>query len=403
VIKKISVDELEPGMYIHDLGCSWMDHAFLRNNFRVSTSDEVRKVRKTGIRELYIDTERGKDVAQEPTAAEERQHPGVEPQVAEEETRPPRQVSVFAEGARAKRIYFELNQVITDLMYAVRIGRQMELEPVKSTVSSLVSSVFRNKDALLGLTRIRHMDKYTFEHSVSVAVILVAFAKQMELDRDIITKIGIGAFLHDIGKTRIPLEILNKPGNLTEEEFVIMRGHVVHSREILEQTPGIDPVSLAVAAEHHERCDGSGYPEGKQGEEISLYGQMAAIADVYDAMTSNRVYRKGFEPHEVMRKLMEWSKFHFEPVLVQRFIQCVGIYPVGTLVALASGRIAVVLASGTSGLLYPLIRVVYDARNKQPVPPFDLDLSELPADSEDKIVGAELSGAWGICPSSFMD
>ena len=288
-------------------------------------------------------------------------------------------------------------------MHEVRVGRQIELEPVKNAVAPLVSSILRNKDALLGLTRIRHKDKYTFEHSVGAAVLLASFAKEMELDGDSIIKIGIGGLLHDIGKTRVPNQILNKPRKLTEEEFVIMRRHVVHSREILEQTSGIDPVSLAVAADHHERYDGSGYPEGKEGLEISLYGRMAAIVDVYDAMTATRVYRKAIEPHEVLRKLIEWSKFQFESELVQRFIQCVGIYPVGTLVSLASGRIAVVLASGTAGLLYPLVRIVYDTHKKKPIPPIDLDLSELPADSEERIVGAELSGAWGIDPNAYMD
>jgi putative nucleotidyltransferase with HDIG domain len=403
MIKKIPVEKLERGMYIHDLGCSWMDHPFLRDSFLISTPEDVRKLRNTDICELYIDTERGKDVPQEPAAKEVRQDTRTHTDVAEDKSQAPLQVSVFEERARARRIHSHAKQVITNIMHEVRVGRQIELEPVKNAVAPLVSSILRNKDALLGLTRIRHKDKYTFEHSVSVAVLLVSFAKEMELDRDSVIKIGIGGLLHDIGKTRVPNQILNKPGKLTEEEFVIMRGHVVHSREILEQTSGIDPVPLAVAADHHERYDGSGYPNGKEGLEIGLYGRMAAIVDVYDAMTATRVYRKAIEPHEVLRKLIEWSKFQFELELVQRFVQCVGIYPAGTLVSLASGRIAVVLASGTAGLLYPLVRIVYDAHKKKPVPPIDLDLSELPADSEERIVGAELSGAWGIDPNAYMD
>jgi len=389
-------------MYVHDLGCSWMDHPFLRNSFLVSSPEEVSKLRKTSVSELYIDTGRGKDVAQE-AAAETGQPAPVPQDAAADEEEAPAQISVFQERARARRVYSEAQQVITNLMYDVRMGRQVELEPIRDAVTPLVSSVFRNKDALIGLTRIRHMDKYTFEHSVGVAVMLVSFAKQMELDRDGITKIGIGALLHDIGKTRTPNHILNKPGKLTDEEFVIMRQHVVHSHEILEEIPGIDPISLAVAAEHHERYDGSGYPQGKASQEISQYGQLAAIVDVYDAMTANRVYRQGIEPHVVLRKLMEWSRFHFDPVLVQRFVQCVGIYPVGTLVSLASGHIAVVLASGAVGLLHPLVRVVYDTHKKQPLSPFDLDLSKLPADSDERIVKAEASGAWGIDPNKFID
>ncbi len=188
------------------------------------------------------------------------------------------------------------------MMEDARLGRQLEVERVSPLIERMVGSIFSNKDALLGLTRIRRMDRYTFEHSVSSAVLMVSFARTLGLDKECIREIGVGALLHDIGKTLVPPEILNKPACLTDEEFVIMRGHVVHSRQLLEGSKGISPVAPGVAAEHHERMDGSGYPNGIKGDEISRYGQMAAIVDVYDAITADRVYHKGMESHRALRK-----------------------------------------------------------------------------------------------------
>lgn len=401
MIKKISVQQLETGMYVHNLEASWLAHPFLSNSFLITDPTDIQKIRAIGLREIAIDTERGKDV---PERSEQAPPPAAlvpNGGTAQEPTASP-QVGVREELARAQQVRGETQRVITELMRDVRLGKQVELERVEQAVKPMVASIIRNKDALLGLTRIRRMDRYTFEHSVSVAVVLLSFAQQMESDRDLLLKVGIGGLLHDIGKTLTPPEILNKPGKLTDEEFAIMRQHVVHSRDILTQSPGIHPISLAIAAEHHERHDGSGYPLGLRGEEISLYGQMAAIADVYDAITATRVYRKGVPPHEVMRKLMEWSQAHFNPVLVQQFVQCVGIYPVGSLVSLASGRIAVVLASGAKGLLYPLVRVVYDTHRRAFINPRDLDLSNLPPGSDERIVGSEPAGAWGIRPEVFL-
>ncbi len=407
MIKRIGVEQLRVGMFVHDLNCGWLDHPFARNRFTVKQPEVIAKIRELGIRELYIDTEKGVDVAQDaPAKSQSEVNRELQAELDRMAATGPAQqqrTHMREERVYAERIQKEASSIITDVMKDVRLGKQVEVERVEPVVEQMVNSIFRNQDALLSLGRIRQMDQYTFEHSVSVGVLLISFAKSMGLERDVIQQIGVGALLHDIGKIKVPDAVLNKPGRLTDEEFAIMKKHVVFSREILAETPGISPAALAVAAEHHERFDGTGYPRGLKADEITPYGQMAAVVDVYDAITADRCYHKGEPPTSVLKKLLEWSKFHFNPELVQRFVHTVGIYPVGTLVRLESRRLAVVIEPGEKGLLYPVVRVVYDAEKRAFLTPRTLDLSNPPAGGEDPIVGYEDAEKWRIRPEVFME
>jgi HD-GYP domain-containing protein (c-di-GMP phosphodiesterase class II) len=208
----------------------------------------------------------------------------------------------------------------------------------------------------------------------------------------------MGALLHDVGKCRVPDSILNKPAKLTDAEFDKMKNHVVQSKIILLHTPGISQIALDVAAEHHERFDGTGYPNKYKGDQISLYGQMGAVVDVYDAITSNRVYHKGMPATEALRRLLEWSQFHFNPELVQAFIRSIGIYPTGSLVRLESGRLGVVLEQNAEKLLLPRVKVFYHAEKRYYLPPEEVDLSL----SQDRILGHENPEQWGIDMRTWM-
>jgi putative nucleotidyltransferase with HDIG domain len=220
------------------------------------------------------------------------------------------------------------------------------------------------------------MDVYTFEHSVSFSVLMMAFAKSMGLSDKIICEVGIGGLLHDIGKTLTPDNILNKPGKLTDEEFVIMKEHVVHSRKILEKTKGLSKISMDIAAQHHEKFDGNGYPLGLKGDQISHYGQMSAIVDVYDALTADRCYHKGKEPSEVLKLLVKWSGAHFNSSLVRKFIQSVGIYPAGSLVMLSNNHLAKVIDINEN-MLKPIVEVFINAKTRSYIPRKLIDLSKL--------------------------
>ncbi len=403
MIKKIGVAQLKPGMHIHDLNCDWMDHPFLRGSFKVKNNGQVEKIAAYGIREVYIDTGKGLDA---PDAREESEvRAELEQQMREvaEKAKPVPIASLADEMGKAQKVHREANLIVHRILQDSRIGKQIELEQVEPVVEQMTDSIFRNKDALLSLARIKQKDDYTFLHSVSVGTLLISFCRALELDRDTIKLAGIGGLLHDVGKMKVPDAILNKPGKLTETELLVMKSHVVYSRDILSETPGIAQVSLDVAAQHHERHDGSGYPLGLKGSEMSIHGQMAAIVDVYDAITSERCYHKGMEPTVALRKMFEWSKFHFNPELVHAFVRTIGIYPVGTLVMLESGRIGIVIEQRESNLAQPLVRVVFNARKGYYLVPEDIDLSRpLGMGGGDRVVSHESPAKWGIDVYKFM-
>ena len=377
MIKKITTDQLQIGMFISNLDASCLEHNFLSSQFAVNNEDTIKKVQDTGIKCVYIDTKKGLDIQDAATVTEvDTKLQKDTLKIASKNTTLDKQVPVQQEVERARGIYKEAHNVMQDLMEDIRLGKQVEVERVEPISEQLVESVFRNKDALISLSRIKDKDHYTFMHSVSVAGLMITFSRAMGFEMDLIKEIAIGGMLHDVGKMMTPNNVLNKPGKLDNDEFKIMKSHVVYSRELLEGKPGITQAALDVAAMHHERIDGTGYPLGLKGDEISLVGQMSTIVDVYDALTSVRVYKSAWEPNLALKKLLEWSDHHFNPDLVKQFIRCLGIYPIGTLVELDSGNIAIIIEQGESGLLNPKVRIIYNTHKKGLVPVSELDLAK---------------------------
>jgi len=403
VIKLISVHRLQAGMYVHDLNCGWLQHGFVRNRFLVASANDVRRIREIGVAEIYVDTRRGLDPdalpAPETRPPEPETAPAPEHAVAVTESPPAvrTEAKTASSFERACALHREANQIVRDMLVDIRLGKQIEMEKVEPLVGRVVDSIFTQQDALLPLARLKQHDNYTFQHSVSVCALMTAFARTLEVPREVIREIAVGALLHDVGKARVPDEILNKPGKLTDAEFDRMKSHVVQSKIILQATPGISQIALDVAAQHHERFDGTGYPNKLKHEQISLYGRMGAIVDVYDAITSNRVYHKGMPPTEALRKLLEWSANHFEPRLVKAFIRSVGIYPTGALVRLESKRLAVVQAQHAEKPMEPTVKVIFHTAGHY-LRPEDVDLRR----SQDRIVGHEDFADWNIDPLRWL-
>ncbi len=399
-IKRVEVSELRPGMYVHDLNCSWLEHGFVRSRFLLRSTDLIQKLKNQGIQAIYIDTNRGEDLVEAPTrdqveAGLVRELKG---SAAGGAALAPARVPQREEAVAARRILGEAVGVVTGLLHDVRLGRQMEPAKARPLVKAMHASALRNPGALISLGRIKAADTYTFEHSVSICALLVSFCHALGMDAATVEEAGMGGLLHDIGKMRIPNEILNKPGKLTEAEFETMKSHAALSRDILSGVPGISSMVIQIAGEHHEKVAGGGYPLGLAGEAISQIGRMTAIVDVYDALTSTRVYRKGQEPTLVMKRLLEWSGSHLDHELVQRFIRTLGIYPVGALVRLSSGRLAVVVEQGED-LLRPTVRVVFDTTRRLRLQPRDLDLART---ASEEIQDYEDPAAWKLDPASFL-
>ena len=391
MLKKVKVTQLRKGMYINDLNRGWFNHPFTLNRFKLENEHDVRKMIAAGVKEVEIDIAKGLDVL-----APKKSVQPVESVTTAQETilvpQPSDKISVLQELSQAKIAFAEAGEFITEMMAHVKMGHNIELEQVNPIISKMSASILRNQNALLGLSRIRVMDKYTFEHSVSISVLMMAFAKGLGLSNKIINEVGIGGLLHDIGKTLTPPKILNKPGKLTPAEFVIMKRHVVDSYNILQKTKGLSQIALNVAGQHHEKFDGNGYPHGLKGNAISLYGQMSAITDVYDALTADRCYHSGKEPSEVLKLLLKWSGSHFNPELVQKFIQSVGIYPPGSLVMLNNGFLAKVIDIHDN-MLKPEVEILYHAKTRKMVNNKTINLTEHP---NIKIISVESYVKWNV-------
>lgn len=404
MIKKIDAKQLKVGMYIHDLSCDWMSHPFLISQFKLKSEAEIEKIVNAGIHDVYIDTSKGLDAANAPTEEEVKRDLHAEMlQLASEKPAPPIRLTVAEEMERARQIKNQAHQLVRNVMQDVRLGKAVELEQVEPVVESITESILRNSGALIGLMRIKNKDDYTFLHSVSVCTLMVAFCRSVGLDGETTRQAGLGGLLHDTGKALVPDEILNKPGRLTDEEFDIIRKHPGDGHEILLKTPQIGPIPLDITLHHHERMDGSGYPHKLPGTEISTLAQMAAIVDVYDAITADRCYHKGMSATDALRKIFEWSKFHFNPQYVQAFMRCVGIYPTGTLVLLESGKLGVVTEQHESNLLQPKVKVFFSVKSNTYITPQEIDLSRpMGKGGADKIVSHESAEKWRVDPLRFL-
>jgi HD-GYP domain-containing protein (c-di-GMP phosphodiesterase class II) len=403
MLKKVDSSRLRVGMFIHDLDCGWMEHPFMRNRFVISSEDEIRKILAAGIRGVTIDCARGLDVSDAPTV--EEAEAATEAEVAAIAARPvaPLRATLAEEQGRAAAIRRQAAGLVRTVMQDARLGKAVEMDQVSPVVESITASILRNAGALLGLSVIKNKDDYTFLHSVSVCTLLVAFCRSRKMDPETIYQAGIGGLLHDTGKALVPDHILNKPGRLSDEEFAIVRRHPKDGYDILRRSPEIGAIPLDITLHHHERRDGSGYPDRQKEAGISELAQMAAIVDVYDAITADRCYHKGMPAAEALRKMYEWSKFHFSPALTQEFMRCVGIYPVGTLVLLESGRLGVVVEPHETSLLTPRINVFYSTRSQTYIRPETVDLARgLGFGGGDKIVRHESPEKWKVDPQRFM-
>ncbi|MGE6178474.1 HD-GYP domain-containing protein [Aeromonas salmonicida] len=286
--------------------------------------------------------------------------------------------SANGEGRELKirRLYQEARELQGKFIRQLKAGEPIDITPLATVAEEMVDTMFTHGDAMLCLARIRAKDAYLMEHSMNVAILLANFGRYLALERSVLKELTLGGLLHDVGKIMTPDEVLNKPGKLTDEEFTVMRQHVVHSHDILSSTPGITATMLEVAANHHERLDGTGYPRHLKGDQLSLYTRMSGIVDVYDAVTADRVYKQGMQPTQAFRILLKGADHHFDRLLVTKFIKCMGVYPVGTLVQLSNQRLAIVMQRNPQEPLKPVVKVIYHAAQRHYLEVQWLDLAK---------------------------
>lgn len=395
MLKRIAVSELCLGMYIHEFCGSWMDHPFWKGNFLLKTERDLERIRESDVREVWIDAGKGLDVAPgqaSASVAEVTAEAEARLLAAESKTAPAR-VSLEEEIARAQKLCARSKAAIVEMFSDARMGQAVTLDHVADMVNEISDSVLRHPNAMISLARLKTSDEYTYMHSVAVCALMIALARHLGMPEEQVHEAGMAGLLHDIGKMAIPDVILNKPGKLTDNEFSTMRQHPEAGGRMLLESRQISALVLDVCLHHHEKVDGSGYPHRLAGEQISLFARMGAVCDVYDAITSDRPYKKGWDPAESIRKMAEW-KGHFDEKVFQAFVKSVGIYPVGALVRLESGRLGVVMEQHEKSLLTPRVKVFFSARSKMPIIQEIVDLAKLVG--RDKIVGRESAEDWGF-------
>jgi putative nucleotidyltransferase with HDIG domain len=393
MLKKIPVSQVRLGMFLQALDGPWMDHPFWKTRFVIRSSNDLALLKQSVVTECWIDVAKGLDVAS----------PVVEDDVPAKPSRlraaasGPTLTSTLSTTASTQSSFDdELRQAaaicnrgraaVLSMFNEARMGRTIDRQGCLALVEDISASVRRNPGALVSLARLKTQDDYSYMHSVAVCALMVALARQMGMDEPTCRAAGLAGLLHDVGKALMPLEVLNKPGRLTEAEYALMRTHAERGHELLLQGEGASPEALDVVLHHHERYDGSGYPHGLVGEGTGLFARMGAVCDVYDAITSNRPYKAGWDPAESIAQMASW-KGHFDPAIFGAFVQSLGIYPTGSLVRLESGLLAVVVEQVPGAMVSPKVRVFFNTRNDLPVTPRLLDLSR--PGVRDRIAGRE--------------
>ncbi len=406
--KKISVSQLRLGMFLDELCGSWLDHPFWKSAFLLTDPKQLQQIQDSRVKEVWIDIRKGLDVLEAAPAPHhterfddveveeaDRPQPDV-PMPAEVVAKPqPKPCSVNEELERASKVLAGAMPAMRSMFQDVRLGKAIDTEHCLPMVQDIADSVQRNPGAIVSLARLKTSDDYTYMHSVAVCALMVALAKQLGLNEVDTREAGMAGLVHDLGKALMPLDVLNKPGALTNEEFAIMKKHPEEGHRLLVEGRGVGPVPLDVCLHHHEKVNGTGYPHKLKGDEISQFAKMGAVCDVYDAITSNRPYKAGWDPAESIQKMAQWTKDgHFDERIFQAFVKSIGIYPIGSLVKLKSGRLAIVMEPGTTSLVCPIVKVFFSTKSNEPIPHAIVNLGDPKAN--DQIVARENPATWGF-------
>jgi HD-GYP domain-containing protein (c-di-GMP phosphodiesterase class II) len=387
VLKKVPVSELSVGMYLHALEGNWLNHPFWRNGFLISDDRTLRKVRDSGVQHAFIDVVKGADApSSAPTeAAPVRVTQPTPPPAPRVERVPLAQEIQYASKLRARSA-----QAMRDLHGEARMGNAIDAGECTSLVNDVAESIDRHPDAFRSLARLKTADEYTYMHSVAVCALMVSLGRAIGLDETQCREAGLAGMLHDLGKALMPQEILNKPGKLTPEEFDIIKTHPRRGHELLAGAKNIPAGVLDVCLHHHERFDGTGYPDKLAADKITQFARMGAICDVYDAVTSDRPYKAGWDPAHALTQMASWQG-HFDRDMFKSFIRCIGIYPTGSLVRMKSGKLAVVLEQNSAALTKPKIKLFFSTRSNEPIRHEVMDLA---TDIRDQIEAPEPPEKW---------
>lgn len=360
---KIDVSNLAIGMYVCELDRPWLESPFLFQGFPLDNEDIIKEV-QDACEFVYVDPERSNVSVRGSLHARAAMHNTSQ----KADFTPKRKADITASVIDyrehlqlARKIHTRTRSFIGDIHNIVRDGGDnIDVQEAQSLVSDMADNIMVNPHAMMWLTYLKQRHEYTMTHSVNVCILALTFGRHMQLEREQLELLGLGALLHDIGKLRIPSEILDKPGKLTPEEFEVMKTHPSEGYKILKDDKYIHMDALEIVHHHHERISGSGYPDNLDAEQINRLTKMVSIVDVYDAITSDRCYHDGISPYKALQNIYSWTEAQFDRNLVEEFMSCMGIYPIGSIVELNNNRIGIVISTTPKTRLRPVVLLVMD-------------------------------------------
>jgi len=404
--KKVSTLFLKQGMYVSSLDRPWLDTPFLMQGFIIKDDDEIMLLKKY-CEHVFIDTDKGADSDQYIHEAHKlKSHERLE-QCLVDQTRLVNYVDIKTSAEEmpvAKMAIDDASNRVVSLMESVKSGKSVDVKQAKNVVEPILESIIRNPEALMWLTQMRHKDSYTYSHSVDNCALAIAFGRHLGLPKDDLNTLAMGLLLMDIGKMKVPSEVLNKSEPLTEDEYRLVREHVAHSVDVLKKSEGIGIDIFNIALTHHERFDGSGYPSGLVGTQTPVYGRIAAIIDCYDAMTSKRPYRDAVSPYTALQEIYNLRNKYYQDELVEQFLQCIGVFPTGSLVEMHSGEVGIVMAQNKTRRMSPKVMLLLD-KNKEAYAEYKvIDLNNVPSENNENpltIFRGLDPGAYGIDQTEF--
>jgi putative nucleotidyltransferase with HDIG domain len=405
MLRRVTCGEVKLGMFLHRLEGPWFAHPFWRRSFLLTDPDDLDRLLRSEIDAVIIDESRGLSADRPATPAREEAHTAapLRRDVPATIAAPARAALLYAgvqrptslaeERGRAQKIIAKSKRAVMQMFGDARLGKAIRAANVAPLVDEISASVARNPAALIGIVRLKTKDEYTYLHSVAVCALMINLARTLELDEETVRQCGMAGLLHDVGKMAVPDALLNKPGRLSDDEFSTIRTHPARGYGMLAESGEIPEMALDVCLHHHEKYDGTGYPEGLKGEAISLAARMGAICDVYDAITSTRPYKDAWAAAEAVGRMLEWDG-HFDPKLLDKFVRSIGIYPIGTLVRLRSNRLALVRAENCVDPTRPRVRIFYSIMERRLIAPEDLVIAGTL--KGDQIVGIEQPEFWNL-------
>jgi HD-GYP domain-containing protein (c-di-GMP phosphodiesterase class II) len=378
--KEVLVEDLQFGVFISELDRPWTETPFMFQGF-VLQNDRQLEVLKQHCKKVYIDPEKGADLPERRLLTSAPPPPvrttsvlsSIRKTVIYEE-----KASVDKEMPAARAAQGRTESVLHDIFGTVKAGKAIDAPRVQEAVSSMSDSVVRNPDAMLLLAKMKEKGTRSLDRALGVSVYMITFARFLQLPREQLDLLGMLGLLQDVGMVRLPTQLLEKKEALTAAELELCKSHIEHSVATLRDTAGLPPELPGLAALHHERLDGSGYPQGLKGEQIGLFGSIAGLIDCFDALTHPRPYGEALAPSNALSRLYDWRNTLFDGPLVEQFIQCIGIYPVGAIVELNSGECGIVIAQNLARRLQPRVMVVVDAKGNPLRPQKILDLAKDP-------------------------